>query len=150
MQRAAYADLLLDHDRLRDVRDLLGTDPSQADATLLRPRLRPARSAMESRCSPAIWSNASPRRASGDRTHLREQARFALEVEQDAARALDLAQRNFSVQREPADARVLLEAALAADDVHATQPVLDWFRETGIDVPRLQSLAQQARAGAAR
>jgi len=34
--RAAYADLLLDENRLLEVLDLLGTDPAQADATLLR------------------------------------------------------------------------------------------------------------------
>jgi len=150
--RAAYADLLLDHDRLRDVRDLLGTDPAQADATLLRAAIAAKRSADAD--AAALAGNLAQRfteaRERGDRTHLREQARFALEVEHDPAQARDLAQLNFSVQREPADARVLLEAALAVNDVQAAQPVLDWLRETGIDVPRLQSLAQQARTGAAR
>jgi Tfp pilus assembly protein PilF len=116
--RAAYADLLLDENRLHEVRDLLGIDPAQADATLLRTAIAARRSADAD--AAALAGNMAQRfteaRERGDRTHLREQARFALEVEQDAARALDLAQRKFSVQREPADARVLLEAALAAND----------------------------------
>ena len=150
--RAAYADLLLDENRPREVRDLLGTDPAQADATLLRAAIAARRSADAD--AAALAGNLAQRfteaRERGDRTHLREQARFALEVEQDPAQACDLAQRNFSVQREPADARVLLEAALAANDVQAAQPVLDWLRDTGIDVPRLQSLAQQTQAGTRR
>jgi Tfp pilus assembly protein PilF len=150
--RAAYADLLLDQDRLRDVRALLGTDPAQADATLLRAAIAAKRRVDAD--AAVLAGNLAQRfaeaRERGDRTHLREQARFALEVEHDPAQALELARRNFSVQREPADARVMLEAALAANDAHAARPALEWLRETGIDAPRLQSLAQQARLGAAR
>ena len=57
---------------------------------------------------------ASRRR--GDRVHLREEARFALHLEGDPRTALALAADNWMVQKEPADARILLEAALAAND----------------------------------
>ena len=40
---------------------------------------------------------------------------FALHLEHDPQSALDLAQRNWQLQRAPWDARVLLEAALAAN-----------------------------------
>ena len=95
--------------------------------------------------APALQENLAQRfaeaRARGDNTHLREQARFALEVEHDAAHALELAQRNFKVQQEPADARVLLEAAQAAADTAAAQPAIEWLQRTGIQAPRLHQLA---------
>lgn len=56
----------------------------------------------------------------GDRIHLREEARFTLAVELDPARAVRLARDNWSVQKELADARLLAEAALAADDRDVT------------------------------
>jgi hypothetical protein len=49
------------------------------------------------------------------------------------------------VQREPADARVLLEAALAARDKAAAEPALRWLAESRIEAPRLQALADALR-----
>ena len=63
----------------------------------------------------------------------------------DAARALVLAQQNFAVQREPADARVLLEAALAARDAAAAAPVLAWMAASGIESVALQALAARVK-----
>ena len=99
--------------------------------------------------APALSETLSRRfaeaRTRGDQTHQREQARFALEVQFDPARALALARSNFGVQREPADARILLECAIAAGDAQAAQPALDWLHETGIDAPQLLLLAKQVR-----
>ena len=53
-------------------------------------------------------------RRRGDTVHRREEARYALEVEDDPARALALARANFAVQKEPADVRLLADAARAA------------------------------------
>jgi tetratricopeptide (TPR) repeat protein len=68
----------------------------------------------------------------GDRIHLREEARFALAVDLDAARAVRIARDNWSVQKELADARLLAEAAAAAGDRDAAQPVIAWARATGV------------------
>lgn len=145
--RAAYADLLLDENRPRDVRALLGDDAGQADATLLRLAIAAQRNADAD--AAALGETLSQRfaeaRARGDQTHQREQARFALEVLHDPLRALDLARNNFAVQREPADARVLLECAIAAGDAPAAQPALDWMRDTGIEAPQLLLLASRIR-----
>lgn len=82
---------------------------------------------------------ASRRR--GDGVHRREESRFALRVEGEPAIALKLATKNFEVQREPADVRVLLEAALAAKDRRAAEPALAWMKQTGFGDPRLTTLA---------
>jgi tetratricopeptide (TPR) repeat protein len=150
--RAAYADLLLDQQRPRDVRTLLGSDTTQADATLLRAAIAAQRNgdADSGVLVQSLAERFTEARARGDQTHLREQARFALELEHDPARALALAQRNFSIQREPADARILLESAIAASDPNAATPALDWLHETGIEGAQLHALAQQIQTGAKR
>jgi hypothetical protein len=90
---------------------------------------------------PPTCPNDSPKRARNDETHLREQARYLLEVGLDPRAALALAQRNFAVQKEPADARILLESAFAAGDVDAAKPALDWIAKTRIDALALVALS---------
>jgi len=82
----------------------------------------------------------------GDRIHLREEAMFALAVEGDATRALRIARDNWDVQKELADARLLVSCAAAAGDPAAAEPVLAWARRTGV---RDAWLAARIRALAA-
>jgi len=85
-------------------------------------------------------------RARGDTTHRKEESRFVLAIGHDAARALALAQANYAQQRELADARILLEAALAARQRTAAEPVLQWMASSGVESPLLHALAAQLRA----
>ncbi len=71
--------------------------------------------------------------ARGDTTHLRERARYFLDVAPDPAEALRAAVDNWALQREAADARVLLEAAAAAGDRGAAAPVVAWMDDARID-----------------
>ena len=80
--------------------------------------------------------------------HLREEALFTLKLKRDPARALAFAVRNWQSQREPPDARLLLETALAANQPAAAQPVLDWMAGTGIEDADLHALATKLKAGA--
>ena len=146
--RAAHADFLLDQGRPRDVLKRL-EDGARADVLLLRLALA-ARAASDTRA--AAWSNElsarfAAARARGDRTHEKEEARFVL-AQGDAAGALVLAQRNYALQREPADARILLEAALAARQPQAAAPALQWLQANRIESTVLQALA--ARLGGTR
>ena len=68
----------------------------------------------------------------GDRVHQREEAMFVLDVDDDAPRALAIAKANWQVQKELADARVFVRAAVAADDSDAAWPVLTWVKANGI------------------
>jgi hypothetical protein len=83
-------------------------------------------------------------RQRGDTTHRAEEARFALHLRHDPARALRLAAENYAVQREPRDARVLLEAAIAAGDPIAAQPARDWLHNSGFEDRRLRDLGQRS------
>jgi hypothetical protein len=82
----------------------------------------------------------------GDRIHLREEARFALAIDSDAARAVALARDNWAVQKELADARLLAEAAVAARDREAAAPVIEWARATGVVDAALGRLLAQLEA----
>ena len=87
----------------------------------------------------------------GDRLHEQEAARFALDLERNAAKALELAARNYQVQKEPRDAEILMRAALAARQAKAAQAALDWLRSSGYQDPALHLLADALAAqGAAR
>jgi len=73
-----------------------------------------------------------------DRVHLREEAMFALAVDSDPDRALDLARRNWDIQKELADARLLAEAAALARRPDAVAPVIAWVRHHGVRDARLE------------
>jgi tetratricopeptide (TPR) repeat protein len=140
----AYADLLLDRGRPAEVLTLLRSS-SQSDTAFLRLTL--AKRALH---SPDLalytWVMAARFEAvlqRGGDYFGREQVRFALYLQHNPHAALDLAQRNWQVQRAPWDARVFLEAALAAHQPQAAVPVLRFLRETKLQDPIIGSIARQ-------
>ncbi len=146
--RAAYADFLLDSGRPRDALPLL-RDETRNDALLLRlalaeQRLPHLRASYDvHRADLAARFEAA--RARGDTLHQREEARFRLAIEGNAQAALVLARDNWKVQREPADLRILAEAARAANDTGAQKIVDDWIVDT-----RLTDVTLAAVRGAGR
>ena len=142
--RAAYADLLLDQGRFAEVKALL-TDEIRVDGLLLRLALaeRTQNRADLHGHIDALKSRFAASRARGDTTHQGEEARFVLHLLDRPRAALQLAQANWRVQREPRDARILLEAALAARDKAAAEPVLAMLRRARLEDGRLSALTQQ-------
>jgi Tfp pilus assembly protein PilF len=145
--RALYADLLLEQGRAAEARALFA-DPPRSEG--LRLRLALAERALgapawRSRMRELEAGFAEARLRGGRAPHEREEARLALGLADDPARALTLARANFALQREPADARVLLEAARAANDPSAARPALDWIERTGLEDARLAALARELR-----
>ena len=150
---AAYADFLLDRGRPAEVQLLL-KDRGRADVLLLRQAL--AARALGSPNAPqaaALGRELDARfaaaRARGDTTHQKEEARYllGLRAHEPASlqAALTLAGSNFAEQREPADARLLLEAALAARDRSAAEPALKWMTESRIESVALAGLASRVK-----
>lgn len=143
---AAYADFLLDRQREAEVAAML-KDKTPSDSLLLRLVLAerrlhlPTAKAREA----ALAARFAAAQMRGDTVHQQEEARFMLEVRQDAKRALELASENWKVQREPRDARILLEAAVAARDRAAARPVLEWLEESRIEDPYLIGLAEKLK-----
>lgn len=142
----AYADFLLDRQRPQEVARLL-KEQQRIDALLLRYALAlqalPGQQTafQAAKAELAARFNAAMQR--GDTVHQREQARFALFLQQDVPAALQLAQKNWAIQKEVPDMRILLEAALAARNYAAAQPVLAWVAANGVEDVALQRLVRQ-------
>lgn len=142
--RAALADWLLARQRAEQALALVERSPdAEADALLLR-RVIALRQLGRDASAPAAQMRerlaAADRREPGK--HAREQARFALDVEQRPREALRLAQLNWAMQREPVDALLLLRAALAAghDGVATRQQLARELRDKGWQDARLAAL----------
>lgn len=142
----AYADFLLDQRRPQEVVKLL-KDQQRIDALLLRyalalQALPGQQTALQATTAElAARFNAAMQR--GDTVHQREQARFALFLQRDVPAAVQLAQKNWAIQKEVPDMRILLEAALAARNYAAAQPVLAWVAANGVEDVALQRLVRQ-------
>jgi tetratricopeptide (TPR) repeat protein len=143
---ASYADFLLDQGRYREVVSLLEHE-TKADGLLLRLTLAEQALQLPSATPHSVELRArfTASRERGTRVHLREEARFTLALLHDPQTALDLARINWAVQKEPWDARLLLESALAAGDVGAAKPAVEWLTTYHVEDHHLQDLAGQVR-----
>lgn len=144
---ANYADFLQDEGRYAEVVALL-RDWTRSDLLLLRLTL-----AEQALGAPEFKAHAQSLRERfaaaalrGDTLHRQEESRFQLRIERNAGRALELAVANWAVQREPYDARILLEAAVAAKRREPAQPVLDWLAQSRHEDPRLAALVGALKA----
>ena len=138
---AAWSDFLLDQQRPSEVvKWLAGWEAS--DGLLLRLAL--AETALKQPAARAHVQALADRFAAakvrGDTTHRAEEARYLMHLAGDPAAALTVAAANYRVQREPRDARVLLEASIATKDAGAAQPVRDWLRSSGFEDAHLRRL----------
>jgi tetratricopeptide (TPR) repeat protein len=142
---AAWSDFLLDNGRPAEVVKQLASWEA-SDGLLLR--LAEAETLLKLPAAvahvQALGDRFAAAKLRGDTTHRAEEARFQLRLRNNPAEAVQLAAANYQVQKEPRDARVLLEAAMAAKDGSAAQPVREWLRTSGFEDARLRTLAQQA------
>ncbi|MES2105406.1 MAG: hypothetical protein V4634_15395 [Pseudomonadota bacterium] len=147
---ASYADFLLDRKRAAEVLPLL-KNKTRVDALLLRYALalRAQRAPDADGQSEALGRRFAAAAMRGDTVHQREQARYELQLKGNAAAALRLAQLNWDVQKEAADARIYLEAAVAAGDAKAAAPVLSWIRQNGLQDAALAPLIARLSGGGA-
>ena len=137
----AYSDWLLDQGRPADVVPLV-TKETRVDPLVLRLGL--AQHALQRPEAAATIATLRARfdasRARGDVVHRREEARFELHLDVNPGKALALARANWRVQREPADLRILAEAAAATGDAEALATVRQWLAETGLEYPAVAGL----------
>jgi tetratricopeptide (TPR) repeat protein len=142
--KGALADLLLDLQRNAEVVRLLA-DQVRKDALLLRLTIaeRQLNSANFRPHLADLTQRFEEARLRGSSVHRREEARFELAVKDDPARALTLALENFQVQREPADVRLALEAALAAGHPERAREVVDFARASQLEDPRVGRMLER-------
>jgi hypothetical protein len=139
---AAWADFLLDNQRPAEVVKLLSSWEAsdglllrlaEAEALLQLPEAAAHIQALDDRFAAA--------KLRGDTTHRAEEARFQLRLRKNPGLALAVAAANYQVQKEPRDARVLLESALAAKNVEGAKAAIDWLQSSGFEDANMRSLA---------
>ena len=149
---ADYADFLLDRGHPQKALELT-RDYSQSDTSYLRQVLAEYR--LGSPATKADIQQMASRfgdlEQRGDsRLYGREEARFALQLQNDPAKALRLAREDWSHQRAPEDMRVYLEAALAAGQPQAALPVVEFLQRTRLEDPVVRALAARVTEAMAR
>ena len=137
----AYSDFLLDQHRPQEVINLLKTK-TRVDPLLLRyaealtaMHLPEAKMQVE-----ALGQRFDAAMMRGDTVHQREQSRFELRLRNNPLRALEIAKLNWEIQKEPADARVYLEAGLASGKKDATLQLLRWLEAHRLEDAKLKKL----------
>lgn len=141
----AYADCLLDQQRPQEVIARLH-NRQRNDALLLR--LAEAYAALPDAASrrardaavQTLKARFAAARERGDDVHRREEARFTLRLLGQPKAALKMALANWQVQKEALDARILLEAAIAAGQPEAAREAKAFIRAAGWRDQRLAKL----------
>ena len=143
----AYSDFLLDQGRPDEVVPLL-VDWFRSDILLLRLAIaeKTLKAPKAAEHIDALRSRFEAAALRGDKLHQQEEARFNLYLLGNKEKALALAQENWTLQREPRDARILLEAALAMKDPAAAQGALDWLESSGHEDAGLRETARKLKA----
>ena len=144
---AAYSDFLIDAGRANEVLTLIPAS-TRADVLLLRRAIAAKLAATPEAAALAkdLGERFAASKARGDRVHLREEARYALVINSEPTAALALARENWQVQKEPLDARIALETAVAARQPKAVADVLTWLDATRLQGEKLAQLVAQVKA----
>ena len=144
---AAFSDFLIDEGRARDVLTLIPAS-TRVDTLLLRRAIaaKLAASSDAAQVAAELGERFAASRARGDRIHLREEARFVLAIKNLPDEAVNLARDNWEVQKEPLDARILLEAAVAARQPKAARDIVSWVTTNQLQSEKLSQLVAQVRA----
>jgi thioredoxin-like negative regulator of GroEL len=144
---ADYGEFLIDQDRSKEAIALVENDRQSdtsflvlvtAEKSLGLPQAKADMAEMDAR-----FKSMDER---GDHVFMREEASYLLHVEHDPKAALDLAEKNWRVQRAPKDVRVYLEAALAAGQPAAAKPALDFVAMTHLSDAAIDPLIKQLQA----
>ena len=139
-ERLLAADGLLRLGRPQAVIDVLAAAPP-VDGVLLRQvlALRELGNAADSdRLEAELARRVTQNLDLGLSSHAREDGLYFLLIADDPAAALERAQVNWAMQHEIEDARLLIDAAIAAGQPDAAAPVAEWVAAQGIVVPVLQ------------
>lgn len=140
-----YADFLLDQQRNDEVFELV-RDHINDNGVLLRGAIAAKRLGKETLAkewAAQLSTRFEEIRLRGVQPHGRFESRYELEVNNEPKLALRLALTNWEKQKETRDTRNVLEAAIAAGDAKAAQPVVAFLRKHGTEDVVLRDLASK-------
>ncbi len=140
-----YTDFLLQQQRPNEVIQLIESD-TQVDSLLLRLALaeQMTDSALLTRHIAELEERFKANRKRDSTLHQGDEARFNLLLLNQPKSALELAKQNWHVQRESVDTYILLQSAIAANDLETIADIQHWLAKQGTeDVVINQILATQ-------
>jgi len=145
---ARYADFLLEQQEAAAVLEQLPAD--SAEPRFLLRRALACQALAQADCvaalRPRLVAAYQHALAQGDHSLLDEEARFLLQIQQQAAPALRQLESVWAQRKEPEVARWYLEAALAVGDAERARPVLAWMQQQGWEDLKLHALAARLTA----
>ena len=132
--RRVYADFLLQQHRPTEVINLIGSD-TNSDALLLRLAMAEQMTHSEDLTEhlAVLKERFKANRKRGSTLHQGDEARFKLHLVNQPQAALQLARQNWQVQRESSDTYILLQSAIAANDVWTVQDIKHWLAQKGTE-----------------
>lgn len=136
----AYSDYLQRTGRQAEIPALLSGE-ARSDAVLLRLAIAAARDTRQPDADELRQRfEAAALRPGTTALHAREEAMFALDVQRDARRALELARINIQLQREPIDLLIYARAAAATKDAAARADVKALMQKIGLKDARVDAI----------
>jgi hypothetical protein len=145
---ARYADFLLEQQEAAAVLEQLPAD--NPEPRFLLRRALACQALAQAECvnalRPRLVAAYQHALAQGDRSLLDEEARFLLQIQQQAAPALRQLESLWTQRKEPEVARWYLEAALAVGEPERARPVLAWMQQQGWEDLKLHALAARLAA----
>ncbi len=79
----------------------------------------------------------------GNHIHQREEAYFNLYITENFSKALKLSVQNWSIQKEPIDTQLYLEACYQSNQKETARPVLEWIKQNHYEDQTLQPLIER-------
>ncbi len=128
--KRTYADFLLDHQRPAPVLKLLAEHESDNGCLLLMSIAahRMGKQDLAEKLKSKMAVRFEEIRLRGSQPHGRFESRYKLELNNDPKGALEIALRNWLLQKENRDARAVLESALVAKDPAAAAEVISFVK----------------------
>ncbi|MEI7786733.1 MAG: tetratricopeptide repeat protein [Betaproteobacteria bacterium] len=145
--RLALAELLNAQGRFAQAKAALGSPP-MTDALLMQALLasRGLKDGQEQRLDMMLQERYAAQALRQEALIERPRLIYLISGGKDLATGLALSIDNWKLQKEPPDAVLFVQAALALDQPRAAEPVLAWAKATGYTEPALAQLLQQMQA----
>lgn len=140
--RSAYADYLVGAGEAANALSILTSDDMSDTALLTRIRAGQILAVDVDNEITQLQARFDIDRQQGAALHLREEARFLLDVIGNPEQALEVAKANFATQREPEDIYLLVAAAQASGDLSQAEAALNHRRTFGTEDRRVDAILE--------
>lgn len=145
--RLSLAELLNERGQFAQAQKVVGHQPN-TDALLMQALLasRGLKDDQQERLAQTLQARFAAQALRQESLIERPRLIYLIAYGRDLAAGLALSIENWKLQKEPPDALLFAQAALALDQPRAAEPVLTWVKATGYSEPALDRLVQQIQS----